>query len=81
MSKHPIPIPSKNKNSLSPHLERLSLGPRSPIVPDHMSEKLASYSDKRKKLRNQFNDMIKNLEQKCYRIIFDIFPEKNSSFG
>jgi len=76
MSKHPIPIPIKNKNSLSPHLERLSLGPRSPIVPDHLIEKMQSFTDKRKKLRTQFNDMIKNLEQKCYRIIFDVFPEK-----
>lgn len=77
MSKHPLPSPMKNKNSpLSPHLERLSLGPRSPIVPDHSSDKLNYYTDKRKKLRMQFNDMIKNLEQKCYRIIFDIFPEK-----
>jgi hypothetical protein len=68
-----IPIPQK-KGSTSPHLERLSLGPRSPIVPE-ISEKL-SYSEKRKKLRTQFNDMVKNLEAKCYKIIFDIFPDK-----
>jgi len=71
-----MPIPKAKKTSLSPHLERLSLGPRSPIVPDHKSDKLASYGDKRKKLRTQFNDMIKNLETKCYRIIFDVFPDK-----
>jgi len=73
MSTRIIPIPHK-KGSTSPHLERLSLGPRSPIIPD-ISEKL-SYTEKRKKLRTQFNDMIKNLEAKCYKIIFDIFPEK-----
>jgi len=69
-----IPSPHKAKGSISPHLERLSLGPRSPIVPE-ISEKL-SYTEKRKKLRTQFSDMVKNLEAKCYKIIFDIFPEK-----
>jgi hypothetical protein len=71
----PIPSPTKQKGQTSPHLERLSLGPRSPIIHDFASEKL-SYTEKRKKLRNQFNDMIKNLEHKCYKIIFDVFPEK-----
>jgi len=74
MSSKILPIPHQKKGQTSPHLERLSLGPRSPIIPD-ISEKL-SYTEKRKKLRAQFNDMIKNLEAKCYKIIFDIFPEK-----
>jgi hypothetical protein len=46
-----MPIPVKNKNlDLSPHLERLSLGPRSPIVPDHITEKMQSFTEKRKKI-------------------------------
>jgi len=73
MSKHPIPIPHHKKGATSPHFERLSLGPRSPIITD---DKNYSYADKRKKLRQQFSDMIKNLENKCYKIIFDVFPEK-----
>jgi len=35
-----------------------------------------TFQDKRKKLRRQIKGMIQNLEKECYRIIFDVFPEK-----
>jgi len=35
-----------------------------------------TFQDKRKKLRRQIKGMIGNLEKECYRIIFDVFPEK-----
>jgi len=35
-----------------------------------------TFQDKRKRLRRQMKGMIGNLEKECYRIIFDIFPEK-----
>jgi len=35
-----------------------------------------TFQDKRKRLRRQIKGMVQNLEKECYRIIFDIFPEK-----
>jgi hypothetical protein len=35
-----------------------------------------TFQDKRKRLRRQIKGMVTNLEKECYRIIFDIFPEK-----
>jgi hypothetical protein len=35
-----------------------------------------TFQDKRKKLRRQIKGMVQNLEKECYRIIFDVFPEK-----
>jgi len=60
---------------LGPHLETLSLGPRSPIMPEVLLSP-GTFQDKRKKLRRQIKGMIGNLEKECYRIIFDVFPEK-----
>lgn len=62
-------------DSISPHLENLSLGPRSPIMPEVMLSP-GTFQDKRKKLRRQIKGMVQNLEKECYRIIFDVFPEK-----
>jgi len=56
-------------------LETLSLGPRSPIMPE-VAMSPGTFQDKRKKLRRQIKAMIQNLEKECYRIIFDVFPEK-----
>lgn len=64
-----------NTNDLSPHLETLSLGPRSHIMPE-VRLSPGTPQDKRKKLRRQIKGMVGNLEKECYRIIFDVFPEK-----
>jgi len=66
--------PSAQVDNLGPHLEKLSLGPKSTIMADIPNS--PSWTDKRKKLRRQMKGMIGNLEKECYRIIFDIFPEK-----
>jgi len=60
---------------LSPHLETLSLGPRTTIMPE-VTLSPGTFQDKRKKLRRQIKGMVQNLEKECYRIIFDVFPEK-----
>jgi hypothetical protein len=75
-----INIPQKQSsnpelNELFPNLEKLSLGPRSPIMPNVVNSP-GTFQDKRKRLRRQIKGMVQNLEKECYRIIFDIFPEK-----
>jgi len=60
---------------LSLHLETLSLGPRTAIMPEIVMS-AGTFQDKRKKLRRQIKGMVQNLEKECYRIIFDVFPEK-----
>jgi len=60
---------------ISPHLESLSLGPRSHIMPE-VRLSPGTPQDKRKRLRRQIKGMVGNLETECYRIIFDVFPEK-----
>jgi hypothetical protein len=60
-----------------PHLETLSLGPRSPIMPEVILSP-GTFQDKRKKLRRQIKGMVQNLEKECYRIIFDVFPGTGS---
>jgi len=60
---------------LSPHLESLSLGPRSLIMPE-VRLSPGTPQDKRKRLRRQIKGMVGNLEKECYRLIFDVFPEK-----
>jgi hypothetical protein len=67
--------PRNSVSDLSPNLDKLSLGPRSSIMPD-LPNSPGTFQDKRKKLRRQINVMVQNLEKECYRIIFDIFPEK-----
>jgi hypothetical protein len=62
-------------NELSPHLETLSLGPRFTIMPE-VPLSPGTFQDKRKRLRRQIKGMVQNLEKECYRIIFDVFPEK-----
>jgi len=62
-------------SDVSPHLEKLSLGPRSNIMPD-VPLSPGTFHDKRKRLRRQINGMMQNLEKECYRMIFDVFPEK-----
>jgi proteasome activator subunit 2 (PA28 beta) len=64
-----------NLPGLSPHLEKLSLGPRTSIMPE-VPLSPGTFQDKRKRLRRQINCMVQNLEKECYRIIFDVFPEK-----
>jgi len=66
--------PSAQVDNLGPHLEKLSLGPKSTIMAEIPNS--PSWVDKRKKLRRQMKGMIGNLEKECYRLIFDIFPEK-----
>jgi len=66
---------SGSNESLSPHLETLSLGPRSSIMPE-VTLSPGTFQDKRKRLRRQIKGMVQNLEKECYRIIFDVFPEK-----
>jgi len=79
MSKPKTGIPLKRSTEihldLSPHLEALSLGPRFTIMPE-VSLSPGTFQDKRKKLRRQIKGMVQNLEKECYRIIFDVFPEK-----
>jgi hypothetical protein len=60
---------------VSLHLETLSLGPRSAIMPEIMMSS-GTFQDKRKILRRHIKGMVQNLEKECYRIIFDVFPEK-----
>jgi len=67
---------SSGSNDLSPHLETLSLGPRSIIMPE-VTLSPGTPQDKRKRLRRQIKSMMGNLEKECYRLIFDVFPEKN----
>lgn len=62
-------------NDLSPHLESLSLGPRSIIMPE-VTVSPGTPQDKRKRLRHQIKNMVGNLEKECCRLIFDVFPEK-----
>jgi len=62
-------------NDLSPNLDKLSLGPRSHIMPE-VTLSPGTFQDKRKRLRRQINGMMQNLEKECYRLIFDVFPEK-----
>ena len=64
-----------NDSSLSSHLETLSLAPRTTIMPE-VRLSPGTPQDKRKKLRRQIKGMVGNLEKECYRIIFDVFPEK-----
>lgn len=66
---------SGSNETISPHLEKLSLGPRSSIMPE-VPLSPGTFQDKRKRLRKQINCMVQNLEKECYRIIFDVFPEK-----
>jgi len=66
---------SSGSNDLSPHLETLSLGPRSIIMPE-VTLSPGTPQDKRKRLRRQIKSMVGNLEKECYRLIFDVFPEK-----
>lgn len=66
---------SGSNENVSPHLEKLSLGPRSSIMPE-VPLSPGTFQDKRKRLRKQINCMVQNLEKECYRIIFDVFPEK-----
>jgi proteasome activator subunit 2 (PA28 beta) len=63
--------------ALSPRLEKLSLGPRSGIVSaNHEESANVPFSEKQKLLTAQIQAMIQNLELECYKIIFDVFPEK-----
>lgn len=64
----------ENLHALSPRLEKLSLAPRSPITPKFQDS--TPFADKQKILQNQIQTMMENLEVECYKIIFDIFPEK-----
>jgi len=66
---------SSGSNDLSPHLETLSLGPRSSIIPEVVLSP-GTPQDKGKRLRRQIKSMVGNLEKECYRLIFDVFPEK-----
>jgi len=61
-------------HALSPRLEKLSLAPRSPIIPRVQDS--TPFADKQKILQAQIQTMVQNLEVECYKIIFDIFPEK-----
>jgi hypothetical protein len=63
-----------NKGKASPHLERLSLAPR--LVGSSESSTDSTWNEKRVTLRKQITAMVGNLETECYKIIFDIFPEK-----
>jgi hypothetical protein len=67
--------PSTSISDLSPNLEKLSLGPRHHIMPE-IPNSPGTFQDKRKRLRRQIKVMVQNLEKECYRIIFDVFPEK-----
>jgi proteasome activator subunit 2 (PA28 beta) len=63
--------------ALSPRLEKLSLGPRSGIISaNHEEVANVPFSEKQKMLTAQIQAMIQNLELECYKIIFDVFPEK-----
>jgi len=61
-------------NSIAPRLEKLNLGPRSGILT--ANEDTVPFDEKQKILHAQLQAMVQNLEVECYRIIFDIFPEK-----
>jgi len=63
--------------TLGPHLEKLSLGPRSPIlnrVENTTNE--VPVNEKKRRLQAQVVAMVKNLEMECHKIIFDVFPTK-----
>jgi hypothetical protein len=61
--------------SLSPRLEKLSLGPRSGIwSANHEESANVPFSEKQKMLTAQIQAMIQNLELECYKLIFDVFP-------
>jgi len=64
-----------SKVDIATHLEKLSLGPRSGVI-QRTSESTIPYTDKKKILQTQIQTMVQNLEDECYRIIFDVFPEK-----
>jgi hypothetical protein len=70
-----IRLSAGSSNDLSPHLESLSLGPRSIIMPE-VTVSPGTPQDKRKRLRHQIKNMVGNLEKECCRLIFDVFPEK-----
>ncbi len=67
--------PSEPKSS--PHLERLSLGPKSSGPQEQV---LDGFTAKRNKIKKQLDEMVAHLEKDCYRIIFDVFPEKIQLF-
>jgi len=66
---------SGSNEALASHLEALSLGPRSSIMPE-VTISPGTPQDKRKRLRRQIKGMVGNLEKECSRLIFDVFPEK-----
>jgi hypothetical protein len=68
-------VSSGSNDGISTHLETLSLGPRTNIMPE-VRLSPGTPQDKRKKLRRQIKGMMGNLEKECYRLIFDVFPEK-----
>jgi len=71
------PVEQDKLLAMSPRLEKLSLGPRSPIVSINQNETAnVPFSEKQKLLTAQIQAMIQNLELECYKIIFDVFPEK-----
>jgi len=57
--------------TVSPHLEKLSLGPRQPVGDGEVDIKKL-----KKHINGQMLDMIQNLEKECYKIIFTTFPAK-----
>jgi len=66
---------STGSSEMTSHLETLSLGPRTNIMPE-VRLSPGTPQDKRKKLRRQIKGMVGNLETECNRLIFDVFPEK-----
>jgi len=71
------PAEQEKLMTLSPRLEKLSLGPRSDIrSANHEESANVPFSEKQKMLTAQIQAMIQNLELECYKLIFDVFPEK-----